>query len=165
MSRQTYAEKLRDPRWQKKRLEILDRDGWRCRHCQSDTNTLHVHHTWYERGADPWDYPDSCLVTLCEFCHEDESVSVIEESFAELVMLMRREGATSWDAAALCSVFDGIPDYGISVSQLVVSLQVILQHGGAGALRKLQWELCDKPWSPDDPLLEVAMGSEVEGAA
>jgi len=27
----TYKEKLLDPRWQKKRLEVLERDGWACR--------------------------------------------------------------------------------------------------------------------------------------
>ncbi len=26
----TYAEQLKDPRWQKRRLEILQRDEWRC---------------------------------------------------------------------------------------------------------------------------------------
>ena len=26
-----YVEKLKDPRWQRKRLEIMQRDGFRCR--------------------------------------------------------------------------------------------------------------------------------------
>lgn len=29
----TYSQKLRDPRWQKKRLEILERDSFTCQHC------------------------------------------------------------------------------------------------------------------------------------
>lgn len=68
----TYAEKLKDPRWQKKRLKILERDGFRCVACGSETKTLHVHHNSYIPGAEPWDHPDSYLVTLCADCHETE---------------------------------------------------------------------------------------------
>lgn len=72
-----YLEKLKDPRWQKKRLQILERDEWCCRVCFDSERTLHVHHRYYKRGADPWDYPDSALVTLCEGCHEEEGGAVI----------------------------------------------------------------------------------------
>jgi len=68
----TYFDKLRDPRWQKKRLEILERDKWKCQLCFDDEHTLHVHHKFYEYLRDPWDYPDESLVTLCESCHENE---------------------------------------------------------------------------------------------
>lgn len=67
-----YSEKLRDPRWQKKRLEILERDNWRCQLCFDGESMLHVHHRRYIPSRDPWDYPESCLVTLCESCHESE---------------------------------------------------------------------------------------------
>lgn len=67
----TYQEKLLDPRWQKIRLEIFERDGWKCRICRSESETLHVHHTYYEPGKEPWDYHSS-LVTLCSSCHEAE---------------------------------------------------------------------------------------------
>lgn len=63
----TYAEKLKDPRWQRKRLEILERDGWACRRCTSTTKTLHVHHLKY--GRDPWSVDDALLITLCDACH------------------------------------------------------------------------------------------------
>lgn len=68
----TYAEKLKDPRWQKKRLEILNRDEWKCQNCSASEKTLHVHHKDYERGRDPWDYTDNWLATLCEDCHAAE---------------------------------------------------------------------------------------------
>lgn len=42
--KKSYAEKLRDPRWQKKRLKIFERDGWACQDCRSTTNTLNLHH-------------------------------------------------------------------------------------------------------------------------
>lgn len=66
----TYAEKLTDPRWQRKRLEIFQRDKFRCRCCGHEDRTLCVHHRWYLNGADPWDYDNEALLTLCEDCHE-----------------------------------------------------------------------------------------------
>lgn len=66
----TYAEKLQDPRWQKKRLQILQRDGFACQRCGSTDKTLHVHHGSYARGLDPWDYSDWSLWTLCYECHD-----------------------------------------------------------------------------------------------
>ncbi len=68
----TYADKLLDVRWQKKRLYILERDGWACLECGCTDNTLHVHHNKYERGKDPWDYPDDVFETLCDPCHKKE---------------------------------------------------------------------------------------------
>ena len=67
----TYSEKLKDPQWQRKRLEILNRDGWKCRYCESSKTTLHVHHRYYVSGREPWNYPDWCFVTVCEECHKD----------------------------------------------------------------------------------------------
>jgi hypothetical protein len=72
MANEQYLTKLRDPRWQKKRLEVLERDNWTCQLCGDKQSTLTVHHRYYTKGAEPWDYPGECLVTLCENCHEDE---------------------------------------------------------------------------------------------
>lgn len=66
----TYGEKLKDPRWQKKRLEIMERDKFTCQTCGDSNSELHVHHRLYERGKDPWDYPDENYVTLCAYCHQ-----------------------------------------------------------------------------------------------
>lgn len=66
----TYAEKLKDPRWQKKRLKIMERDNFTCQFCQSETKTLNVHHLLYHPNADPWEYEDDELLTLCELCHK-----------------------------------------------------------------------------------------------
>jgi hypothetical protein len=65
----SYAEKLRDPRWQKKRLEILSRDEFTCLLCQGKKDELHVHHAYYLPDRDPWEYEDSTLWTLCFRCH------------------------------------------------------------------------------------------------
>ncbi len=69
-----YSDKLKDPRWQKKRLEILERDEWKCTVCEDDTTTLHVHHLRYKVGKNPWDCDGFDLITLCESCHEDERI-------------------------------------------------------------------------------------------
>ena len=63
----TYQEKLKDPRWQKKRLQILERDDWVCQCCESKEKTLTVHHIIYHNN--PWDAKDDELQTLCEKCH------------------------------------------------------------------------------------------------
>lgn len=64
-----YSELLKDPRWQKKRLQIFERDKYACRCCKDTTTELHVHHKQYVQGKDPWDYPDEDLITYCRFCH------------------------------------------------------------------------------------------------
>jgi hypothetical protein len=69
MSETTYSEKLRDPRWQKKRLEILQRDNFTCLLCGDKETELHIHHEEYIRGRKPWEYENSKLKTLCKHCH------------------------------------------------------------------------------------------------
>ena len=69
MAVKSYYEQLKDPRWQKVRLEMLERWEWTCSVCQSKEKTLHVHHTYYEKGMAPWDYPQHSLKVLCEECH------------------------------------------------------------------------------------------------
>ena len=64
-----YSDKLKDPRWQKKRLDVLERAGWKCECCGDDKETLQVHHLIYSKG-EPWDAPDETLECLCEPCHE-----------------------------------------------------------------------------------------------
>ena len=65
-----YKKKLANPLWQKKRLEILNRDNWACQWCANKEMELHVHHTFYEKGKEPWEYEDYCLITLCKDCHD-----------------------------------------------------------------------------------------------
>lgn len=66
----TYKEQIKHPYWQKKRLEILQRDGWKCISCKNEVNNLQVHHLYYTSGAMIWEYDDEALVTICEKCHE-----------------------------------------------------------------------------------------------
>lgn len=63
----SYQKKLQDPRWQKKRLKILERDNWSCTKCGDAENELHVHHKKYT--GEPHEAPDDYLETLCRHCH------------------------------------------------------------------------------------------------
>lgn len=70
----SYKGKLFDPKWQRKRKHILERDHFKCVLCNS-TGGLSVHHKQYHfstklnRYRDPWEYADKYLITLCESCH------------------------------------------------------------------------------------------------
>lgn len=63
----TYKEQLLDPRWQKKRLKILERDHWQCKSCGDTDSTLHIHHSSY--GVLAWEVSDEDLITVCADCH------------------------------------------------------------------------------------------------
>lgn len=67
----SYSEKLKSPKWQKKRLEILQRDNFKCLCCNNDEKTLHIHHLEYN-NCEPWEYENASLITLCEDCHNNE---------------------------------------------------------------------------------------------
>lgn len=72
---QSYSQLLKDPRWQRKRLEIMQRDNFTCQICGHADKPLHVHHIHYEKGRMPWEYNGSQLITLCEDCHKSEHES------------------------------------------------------------------------------------------
>ena len=67
---QSYSDKLKDPRWQKVRLHVLERDKWKCQQCGTTTDELHVHHGMYRFGMDPWEYPLEYLRSYCRPCHD-----------------------------------------------------------------------------------------------
>lgn len=64
-----YSELLRHPFWQRRRLEIFNRDNFTCRKCLDKESNLQIHHLYYIATHKPWDYPDEALITLCELCH------------------------------------------------------------------------------------------------
>ena len=65
----TYSEKLKDPRGQRRRLEVLQSANFSCQDCRDATQTLHVHHGRYEKGKEPWEAMDSDLMCVCSDCH------------------------------------------------------------------------------------------------
>lgn len=94
MGNKTYFEKLKDPRWQKMRLEIFERDQWECRYCKSKTQTLVVHHTYYLPGREPWEYEEQDLITLCIECHESDRNDRGDEEKDLLYLLRQHYSAT-----------------------------------------------------------------------
>jgi 5-methylcytosine-specific restriction endonuclease McrA len=91
-----YIDKLKDPRWQKKRLEIFQRDNFKCSWCKDSKNTLHVHHLKYQHGKEPWDYKDEYLVTLCSYCHEVET-NYRKETECELLNTLALKKFSQYD--------------------------------------------------------------------
>jgi 5-methylcytosine-specific restriction endonuclease McrA len=67
----SYEEKLKHPKWQRKRLEIMQRDDFKCKKCGDEETCLQVHHLKYESGLNPWESDSKDLITLCEHCHQD----------------------------------------------------------------------------------------------
>ena len=88
-----YSEKLKDPRWQKKRLIVLERDNFACHFCLDPKKTLHVHHIGYGDG-EPWDVDDKLLITLCDECHKEEEEYLLELQ-KNLLRKFRNAGLTS----------------------------------------------------------------------
>ena len=102
----TYQQKLLDPRWQKFRLKILERDGFKCVHCGDDKQTLHAHHTYYEQGGvDPWEYEDTFIITLCSTCHNDLHTKQ-KELLDKLIECIKRCGFNPLSLAHLICAFD-----------------------------------------------------------
>ncbi len=67
----TYSDRLKDPRWKKRREEIMERDGFLCVRCLRTWKPLEVHHRWYTK-PNPWEEPEYNLETLCDECHDKE---------------------------------------------------------------------------------------------
>lgn len=84
----TYAEKLKSPRWQKKRLEIFQRDEWTCQFCGDKESQLSVHHILYKKDCDPWEYHNDYLITVCDSCHAEEEKLKDESDFVLGRLLM-----------------------------------------------------------------------------
>lgn len=102
-----YSEKLKDPRWQKKRLEVFNRDSFECSNCGNQYSMLAVHHLYYEKDKDPWDYPLEAFKTLCRECHEEE-YTFRGEYEATLLATLKQLGFSGLDVFALADGFLGL---------------------------------------------------------
>ena len=125
MEKKTYSEKLKDPRWQKKRLEVLSRDEWMCQLCQDNESTLHVHHFSYNPFVEPWDYDLNNFITLCESCHNYETTrrSCVETMLLEMIKI---RGFLSDDVEEIYRGFQKLkiqyaPEYTASVIKFALS--------------------------------------------
>lgn len=107
-----YSEQLKSPMWQKKRLEIMQKDNFTCQICGDTKNTLHVHHLYYEKGNKIYDYPDKCLITLCENCHKNEH-DMQNNSLKDISYYIGKRGITMFEIFAIIELIDvNISGYG-----------------------------------------------------
>ena len=100
----SYSEKLKDPRWQKKRLNVFNRDKFTCQICGDSKNTLNVHHLSYSKGKEPWNYDDINLITLCNECHDREHD--FSAQINDLIESIRSRGVTSIEILSLLETVD-----------------------------------------------------------
>lgn len=75
MAAKSYKDKLLDPRWQKMRLEVFQRENFTCQYCGDTKKTLHAHHISYHIGGNPWDVDSSAIMCLCDDCHYIEHIT------------------------------------------------------------------------------------------
>lgn len=149
----TYSEKLKDPRWQKKRLEILERDMWICQKCFDDEKTLHVHHRVYDRKYEnPWEYPADLLVTLCEDCHSQEASENWDKLMKEMGRILKRQFFLS-DVKRIMEGFNNYPmPHGNDVCACVIEYSLSNKDEAYDIMRKYFEHLAAKsPRTSDGP--------------
>lgn len=105
----TYSEKLESPLWQKKRLEIMNRDNWTCQHCGTKTTQLQIHHLDYWKGLDPWEYPADMLITVCKDCHKEENIRFKHEQY--LLQSFLQNGFLANDLLAFSTMVSTNPGF------------------------------------------------------
>jgi len=91
-----YSQKLKNPKWQKLRLEILKAHDWQCQSCGDKKSTLHVHHLQYHKGCEPWDYSHEDLTVLCETCHKYEHTGAAVDLADEIELSVESCGSASF---------------------------------------------------------------------
>lgn len=129
MANSSYFEKLRDPRWQKKRLEVMQAADFHCEICGDGEHTLNVHHKTYFKGREPWEYESKQLACLCESCHasvtETGNPLQVSGSYAQM------DGPGNIDeCASLVAGFLGLePDViGICNNKTMLNFGVLVWH-------------------------------------
>lgn len=93
-----WSNQYKDPRWQKKRLEVMEANDYTCEICGDDRSTLNVHHKHYDYEKRIWEYDVEDFQCLCEDCHEK-----LHEDQKRIKKLMERESfrrfsLSLWDA-------------------------------------------------------------------
>lgn len=98
-----YKEQIKSPKWQKRRLEIMQKDNFTCQLCGDTESMLNVHHLTYHKDKKIWEYEDWELITLCENCHKEEHSS-IDDVINEIESIKSRGVTVQEIKAALNSI-------------------------------------------------------------
>ncbi len=112
-----YSEQLKKPNWQKRRLQIFERDAFSCTQCGNTEDELHVHHKIYFPGFEAWEYHDSDLITLCKKCHNKENNREKHEEY--LLYSLRNSGFTAYEIMALSSFIDKYCGFAADLRRLI----------------------------------------------
>ena len=83
-----YHRGYSDQRWYRRRDQIVRRDGYLCRRCES-AERLHVHHLFYIDDHKPWEYEQDALITYCQTCHDEAHLAAIEVRNEDGVVIRR----------------------------------------------------------------------------
>lgn len=97
-----YPQQLADPRWQRKKTEILIRDNFTCKCCGDTTTQLEVHHVEYFDGIRAWEYPNDMLLTTCHDCHQKELTRYKHELY--LLQALRTSGFYAIEILAIAQM-------------------------------------------------------------
>jgi len=124
----TYSEKLRDPRWQKLKAEVMQAAGFTCDDCGKDSVQLgiersqfHVHHKFYIKGREPWEYDLTDLKCLCDCCHRETEDAIIT--------LRQVFGDFAWyDINSICADITNAKRLGIAPRTLVGSIRLLVEN-------------------------------------
>ena len=135
----SYSDLLKDPRWQKRRLEIMQRADFACEYCGDKTRTLHVHHLRYTKGASPWEYEEKDLKCVCEICHT--KWHMIHDFFESIMRVF------SIDELEMMMGFG----YGVITKHTSRPMTAATPHIGFGLLSAygLVWEQCKDLIGPE----------------
>jgi hypothetical protein len=121
----TYSEKLKDPRWQKKRLEVLQNDEFTCQFCGDVETELHVHHKTYVKGRQPWEYDLTNFVTCCKHCHtiaED-----LKKAFSEIPLRTIKRHLPDRDVIAIIAISESVT-HGLRLSLCSIENDEMTYH-------------------------------------
>ena len=122
MGKDRFWEQYKDPRWQRKRLEILKRSNFACSICGETKSELHIHHKYYLKDKAPWEYSDHSLLCLCSSCHQ-----VVHENKARIFSAIFDNSLPlpllAVTASFLGSIFYGNDELQNRMLEIIVSLK------------------------------------------
>ena len=133
----SYYEKLKDPRWQKKRLEVFQAHNFKCQKCGTTKSTLHVHHKLYRKNCEPWEYNNNDLCVLCETCHG--VVEYYKSLFDELLNKLPTDIKGDMHAVLISFGEKGVDDFSENILKMFSALYALSTYKG-DPIKKL-WDL------------------------
>jgi hypothetical protein len=112
-TKEWYQEKLKDPRWQKVRLKVLERENWTCEMCKDKETEFQIHHESYH--GNPWDAPMEKLRAYCKHCHQFIEYVRADTKFKAVILSVHKSPVRSGGANIIfkCKYPDGWCGIGI----------------------------------------------------